>query len=547
MIMDKKMIRMIAITAMFTVCVLTSFAGNPPVTPAWAFRHVVWEDSINTAEGAVGIVEGYLNRNIPVGSVIIDSPWSTSYNDFNWDTERYPEPENMIGYFKDKGVKVILWLAGAVNYKCKDTALDKGDTYDEVVYKNLGINDSKPGVWWKGEGVHIDFTNPIAREWWYRQLDKVFIDGVYGWKVDQGEYWFGDTISTSLGKMSNEEFRPYYYDAMYDYTVSRRKSGVIIARPYSHQGGFAASVSKLNMGWCGDFSGCWNGLKLQIDNIYRSAMKGYGSLACEVGGFFQAKSTKSQLIRYAQFGCMTAAMINGGENGAFSNHLPWFHDKEAEDIYRKCVILHEELVPYLFSSSVVASRNGGSLLRVIDFDSESHCLGSSLFTKAITTEDGRARYRLPEGAEWIDIWSGARYAGGTEIEETYPIGRFPLFVRIGSIIPVDVADDSFWCADNKVLQGTRTFLVYPGSKNTQKYHLPVGDGVEWEDFIIGYDSSEGILDLKCPSSQKVNVIIKGIPKVKEVRNVSSWKWDNNTGDLTIVAEGRDVTVSILSE
>ncbi len=314
--------------SLFMLSGLAASADNPPITPAWAFGHVAWEDSINTADGAQRLVDGYLQRGIPVSAVIIDSPWSTTYNDFNWDTQRYPNPQAMINAFKQKDVKVLLWLTGAVNQRGKDTPQQKSYTFDEVAAKGYGINKSQPHDWWKGNGIHIDFTNPEATQWWYRQLDKVFVDGVYGWKVDQGEVWFGDVVETSKGVMSNELFRPYYYDAMYDYTVSRNPKGIIIARPYSHQGGYEASVGKMSMGWCGDFSGDWKGLKLQIDNIYRSAQHGYGAPGCEVAGFFQRRSNKEQFVRYAQFGCMTACMINGGENGAFSNHLPWWHGKD---------------------------------------------------------------------------------------------------------------------------------------------------------------------------------------------------------------------------
>lgn len=98
-------------------------AQYPPITPAWALGHIVWEDSLNTQDGAQLIVNEYLKRDIPVNAVIIDSPWSTAYNNFEWDSSRYPSHDKMIDFFSEKNVKVILWLTGVVNNKSKDTKL----------------------------------------------------------------------------------------------------------------------------------------------------------------------------------------------------------------------------------------------------------------------------------------------------------------------------------------------------------------------------------------------------------------------------------------
>lgn len=43
---------------------------------------------------------------------------------------------------------------------------------------------------------------------------------------------------------------------------------------------------------------------------------------------------------------------------------------------------------------------------------------------------------LPAGIEWIDFWTGKRYAGGQTIEADAPIDKMPLFVRAGSIVPM---------------------------------------------------------------------------------------------------------------
>ena len=453
----------------------------PPITPAWAFGHIVWEDSINSTAGAESLVNGYLEHGIPVDGIIIDSPWCTAYNSFDWDPQRYADPAAMIKGFWQKGIRTILWLTGFVNEKSNDTAQHKSPTFDEVSSNNYGANGSKSISWWKGQGIHIDFTNEAAVKWWYGQLDKVFTEGVYGWKVDQGEIHLPSFFDTSKGMITNEAFRHYYYDAMFDYTVNRKSDGITIARPYSWQGGLASAIEKNNMAWCGDFSGSWDGLCRQINDIYRSARYGYGSIACEVGGFNRPKSNAAQLMRYAQFGCMTACMINGGENGPFSAHLPWTHGMDIEEAYRWCVNWMKSLTPYKFSTVVDAHLHGGSLIKGTNLEERSHLLGTDIFTKAIISDDNMVTFHLPDEGEWIDYWTGETFQAGAEMTKEYPISQFPLFIRSGSIIPMTDAS----------MPGKRIFRIYPNGKSVRHFHLPKGDGIEYFECTISYDQRKG--------------------------------------------------------
>lgn len=489
---------------------------NPPITPAWAFGHIVWEDNVNSTQGAMDIVDAYLQRGLPVDGIIIDSPWSTSYCDFTWDRDRYADPEGLIKWFRDRDVRVILWTTGNVNEQCKDTPKQKGDTYDEMKSLGYGVNGSTPYSWWKGFGMHLDFTNPDAVEWWYKQLDRVFIDGVYGWKVDQGEDYLGQTVETSKGTISKKAFAKYYYDSMFDYAVSRKSDGITIARPYSHQGGFAASVSKMNLGWCGDFSGDWRGLKQQVNNIYVSSQAGYAAVATEVGGFYGRAANGEQLVRYAQFGAMTACMINGGENGAFTAHLPWYHGEEEAKAYAFGLNLHEQLRPYMFSTVVDAHLSGGTLVRDCSFVEESHKVGESIFTKAITSEGGNVAFHLPNEGEWVDFWTGKVYAPGTLFERTYPLSEFPLFFKRGSIIPLAVEDNSTGIGDSS-MSGTVTLLIYPNGKTTRVLHLPLGEGIDYSDCSVTYDEKKRTLVINSDISRTYSVIIQGTnPKKKTI-------------------------------
>ena len=470
---------------------------HPPITPAWALGQIVWEDEFNTQESAIRLVDGYLQRDIPVSGIIIDSPWATSYNDFHWDPARYPVPQEMLDYFRGKDVHTLLWLTGCMNHSesDEDCPVVESSNFQEAVSQGFVINDGEESHWWKGAGVHLDFTNPDAVQWWYGQVDKVMAPGVDGFKVDQGEINFGDSVRTSIGLLSNHQFRPYYYDAMFDYVNDRRPGmGMILARPWSFQGeGCFSHPEKLSVGWCGDFVGDWSGLKFQLENVYRSAMAGYGACGTEVGGFMGASPSKEQLIRYAQFAAMTASMINGGYNGPFEGHLAWWHGPDAEEIYRQVVNLHYSLIPYIFSTLVEAHLHGGTLLQNVDLEEESHMLGPDLFTKAITSESGDVSFRLPAEGEWVDWNTGETFPGGTAIHRQYGLDEFPLFVRKGSVIPLKE-------------NGQFVLLITPGDKPLKAtFHLPAGEGTDYFDCTVSVRPKGRKARVKCDSTLPVTL------------------------------------------
>ncbi len=568
--LKKLLIMSVAITGMFFLIAScsqqpekkeASTENNPPITPKWLIGHIVWEDSINTQTAALDLIQQYKKHNVPVSGIIIDSPWELSYNDFNWDTARYPEPEKMIASFKKENVKVILWLTGCINITANDVPVPKSPDFDFVREKGFAVNNGKTSPWWKGEGVHLDFTNPEAVKWWDAQLDKVFVDGVYGWKVDQGEAtfadslslteefrykaqngeYYGDSIVTSLGRISLLDFKHAYYDHMFDYATSHNPEGITIARPYSHQGGMAASINKLSLGWSGDFEGNYDGLKLQIDNLYTSAKAGYGALGCEVGGFYGARSSKAQFIRYAQFGSMTTTMVNGGANGAFTNHLPWYHDEETTNIYRYYVTLHYQLSPFMFSTIVDAHLHGGSMMKNISKEQESHTVGDNIFFKAITSGKKQVTFTLPGEGEWIDFWTDEKYKGGSEITKEYQLATAPLFIKFGAIIPMDITNDITGIGD-KSFSGKTTILIYPDSKSEYLFHKPSGEGIDYTDIQIEFKNGEITVQSEKSDSYIFLVKMSGFPA--NIKGSDEWNYNPDNKTVRIEKEGKNFKITI---
>ena len=95
--------------------------GRVPITPPWALECWVWEDDVNTEAYVKELLQGYAKHDFPVRTILIDSPWSSRYNDFKVDETRYPEPEKFFRGLQDQGYRVVLWMTCMVNSHSKDT------------------------------------------------------------------------------------------------------------------------------------------------------------------------------------------------------------------------------------------------------------------------------------------------------------------------------------------------------------------------------------------------------------------------------------------
>jgi alpha-glucosidase (family GH31 glycosyl hydrolase) len=87
----------------------------PPLhTPRWAFRPWISKDISNGADTRA-FIDGFATRDIPVGALVIDSPWETHYNTFVVNEARYPEFRRMTSDLHARGIRVVMWVTQMVN------------------------------------------------------------------------------------------------------------------------------------------------------------------------------------------------------------------------------------------------------------------------------------------------------------------------------------------------------------------------------------------------------------------------------------------------
>jgi alpha-D-xyloside xylohydrolase len=426
----------------------------------------------------------------------------------------------MIQALHARNVRVVLWMTNVVN-----TRDDRSDAVgsDEDLYaigrsNGYFVNQGEPVRWWKGRGALIDYTNPAAVAWWHRLTDRALALGVDGWKVDgAGELFALTRRQTSRGVISLRDYLDLYYrDALHygrrwkpDFVTMVRSVDIAnthgIDQPH-------APFDAAPLTWVGDQRHSWTGKGLDeaIRSAFRALERGYALVSSDTGGYQgdpKQPRTMPRLLflRWAQWNALTPFFLNGGHD----EHRPWKFDAAFLQTFRRYAWLHHELVPFFYSQHVQASLREGKLMHVGPGKAE-FLLGDALLVGVMSDEQPHREMAFPPG-EWLDYWDNrARYRGGQTVRLEVPEERSPVFVRIGSIIPLDVENDVLGHG-GAASRGWRTLDLYPSTEPSRAALWDTGafpPSIQRDRTMVSLTPEKGSLEIRFEGGPRRDYVLR---------------------------------------
>ncbi len=435
---------------------LMALTGRPAFPPRWsmgfAFTTMHHADAPNAQEVITKFAERCRADNIPISAIHSGSGYTTRADKrryvFTWNMSKFPDRD---GFF---------WRLGELGFNTcanvKPVLLTEHPQYPIAAAEGWFVRraDGSPAVemFWGGNGSSLDFTNPRTVAWWKDGISsQVLAPGFTAAWNDNNECELWDETATVDGfgrPLDAMSVRPVHAllmtRATYEATLARDPEN----RPYTISRAGPIGIARYGETWSGDNRTSWHTLKWNLRQGLSMSLSGMPFTGHDIGGFDGPKAGPELFVRWVEMMSLhpRAVMNSWKPQLTDPTNLPWMHP-DATDLVRQALRLRYRLMPYLYGLGHAAHRDGTPLIAPLFYhfdepecrqDQDAFMLGPDVLVAPAVTEGAtNVGVYLPRvDGGWHDLHTGSAHEGGAVAEIPAPLGRLPVLVRTGAVLPL---------------------------------------------------------------------------------------------------------------
>ena len=432
--------------------------GTVPMMPEYGLGFWQCKLRYQTQEELLNVAREYKKRGIPLDVIVVDFFHWPKQGEWKFDPVYWPDPEAMIKELDAMGIKLMVSIWPTVDRE--------SEHFDEMLEKGLLIRTERGfrvGLNFQGATIHLDVTNPEARQYLWDTVKKNYYDkGVRIFWLDEAEpeysaydfdnyrYHLGSDLQ--IGNIYPVDYARAFYEGM---EQSGQEQIVNLLRC-----AWAGSQKYGALVWSGDIASSFTSMRDQLAAGLNMGLAGIPWWTTDIGGFHGGNpddpAFRELFVRWFEWGTYCSVMRLHGDreprqpqvgttggatclSGA-ANEV-WSYGEEVYKICRKYIEIRESMRDYTRSLMKEAHEKGTPIMRTLFYEfpddvrawemEDAYMYGNRFLVAPVFSPGIASReVYLPAGARWRNTTTGEEYEGGMTVTAPAPLSVIPVFERL---------------------------------------------------------------------------------------------------------------------
>ncbi|MEN0056228.1 MAG: glycoside hydrolase family 31 protein [Mucilaginibacter sp.] len=424
----------------------TWLTGRMEMPPLWSLGYQQCRWSYMSAAEVLDIAKTFRKKQIPADVIYCDIDYMEGFKIFTWNKKTFAKPKAMMDELKAMNFHLVTIVDPGIK-------IEEGyQQYDEGIANNYFATypngENYTGYVWPGRCHFPNFFREDVREWWgaaFTALTDIGVDGFWNDMNEPAAWGQNMPWLVQFGDKDMPEVRNAYGTQMARATYEGTCKLLGNKRPFVLTRAAYAGTQRYSAVWTGDNTGTDEHMLLGQRLVNSLGITGMAFTGVDIGGF-SGNPTPELMVRWNSLGVYTPMFRNHAIQGSKMRE-PWKWGEANEQIIKKDIEQRYKLLPYIYSAFYQSHLTGMPLSRTLaiehSFDDlvfdtrfqNQFMFGDALLIAPVESTRMNTDVYLPPGS-WYRLSTNEKFNGDQIVNVDAPLTDLPVFVKAGSIVPM---------------------------------------------------------------------------------------------------------------